>query len=167
MRCTREVRFTPNSGSQQPPLKATLSADFLRKSASSNVGRRLEFLRWPLILLFGSTLRAPFLPTRSRKTQIDSRRRSGDQPCQATKVLRDGGKRKLILRTAWASQSKSAQFQNALKVGKQHLHALATATGLLESLGLGQCMGDTLQEIIPSVRQTVPNGRCNRGGASV
>jgi hypothetical protein len=38
---------------------------------------------------------------------------SGNQLCQAAKVLRDGGERKLILRTAWASQPKSARGETA------------------------------------------------------
>ena len=40
--------------------------------------------------------------------------------------------------TAWAAQPKSAKPQNAFEMGKQHLNALAAATRLLESLGIGQ-----------------------------
>jgi hypothetical protein len=43
------------------------------------------------------------------------------------------------LGTAWAAQPKPAKPQNAFEMGKQHLNALAAATRLLESLGLGQC----------------------------
>jgi hypothetical protein len=56
--------------------------------------------------------------------------------------LRNGCERELILSAAWAAQAKPTKPQNAFEVGKQHLNALAAATRLLESLGLGQCASD-------------------------
>jgi hypothetical protein len=67
---------------------------------------------------------------------------SGVRYCGASEVLRNGCERELILSTAWAAQPKPAKPQNAFEMGKQHLNALAAATRLLESLGLGRCASD-------------------------
>jgi hypothetical protein len=82
-------------------------ADFVAEVGDSNVRCLSGLFETALIFPFGSTYRVPIPPRRSRKTRIDYWRRSGRQLRQAAKVLRDGGERELILRTAWASQSKA------------------------------------------------------------
>jgi hypothetical protein len=61
------------------------------------------------------------------------------------------------LRTAWASQPKSAESQNALEMGEQHLDALAITAGLLERLGFGQCTGD-IAGVFMMVARNLPRG---------
>jgi hypothetical protein len=49
---------------------------------------------------------------------LDCRWRSNNQLCKPTKVLRNSGERKLVLRTARAAEPQSPKSQNALKVSK-------------------------------------------------
>ena len=100
-------------------------------------------LPWPPIIpSLGSEIDRPRAEILLRRTFRGLWWRSSDQFCKAAKVLRNGCERELILSTAWAAQPKPAKPQNAFEMGKQHLNALAAATRLLESLGLGQCASD-------------------------
>jgi hypothetical protein len=46
------------------------------------------------------------------------------------------------LTTAWPAQPETAEPEDALEMGKQHLNALAIAAGLLEGLCAGERTGD-------------------------
>src|SRR4029077_11721484 len=56
------------------------------------------------------------------------------------------------------AQAKPTKPQNAFEVGKQHLNALAAATRLLESLGLGQCASD-IAGVLMQMARYVPHRR--------
>jgi hypothetical protein len=60
-----------------------------------------------------------------RKAQSLSGRRSRDQRCEPSQVLRDDGQDKLILGTSRATQSEPAELQDALQVCEPHLDLLA------------------------------------------
>src|SRR5206468_11523169 len=63
-----------------------------------------------------------------------NRRRSSNQLCRSTQVLRDGCQRELELRAAGTAKAQTAEPENALQVCEQHLDLLAIAARLLERL---------------------------------
>src|ERR1700712_3861259 len=77
-----------------------------------------------------------------RNTESLSGWRSGNQRCEPAQVLSDGGQNKLILGGSWTTQSKSAEFQDALKVRKPHLDLLALTSRCLEALGASERPGN-------------------------
>ena len=68
--------------------------------------------------------------------------RPSNQRCKPPQVLGDGGQNKLVLGASWTTQSKPAEFQDALQVREPHLDLLAFPSRLLESLGAGERPGN-------------------------
>ena len=52
---------------------------------------------------------------------------SDDELGEPAEVLRDGGQHKLELGAAWPAQSQTAEPQDTLEMGEQHLDAFALA----------------------------------------
>jgi hypothetical protein len=53
-----------------------------------------------------------------REARISRWRGANNQLCKPSQVLRDGGKRKLILGATWTTQSKTAKLQDSFEVGE-------------------------------------------------
>ena len=70
-----------------------------------------------------------------RNTQDSGGWRPSDQRCEPPQVLSDGGQNKLILGASGATQSQSAEPQDALQVCEPHLNLLSLTSRLLEALG--------------------------------
>ena len=62
-----------------------------------------------------------------RQVHFCSWRWSDDQLGEPAEVLRDRCQHELELGTAWPTQSQTAQLQDTLEMGKQHLDAFALA----------------------------------------
>ena len=76
------------------------------------------------------------------------RRRFCDQLCQASQVLGDGRKYKLVLRATRATQTKTAEPQDALQVREPHLYAFAVVSRLLEGFGTGERSSDVAGALV-------------------
>jgi hypothetical protein len=48
----------------------------------------------------------------------------GNQRCEPSQILSDGGQNKLILGASWTTQSQSTKLQDALQVCEPHLDLL-------------------------------------------
>ena len=77
-----------------------------------------------------------------RNTQSLSGWRSGNQRREPSQVLSNGGQNKFVLNASWTTQSKPAEFQDALQVCEPHLDLLTLTARLLEGFGVRKRPGN-------------------------
>ena len=77
-----------------------------------------------------------------RDTESPSGWLSRNQRCEPPRVLSDGGQNKLILGASGATQSQSAEPQDALQVCEPHLNFLSLTSRLLKALGASEGPGN-------------------------
>jgi len=84
--------------------------------------------------------------------------RSDDEFGEPAEVLGDRCQRELKLGATRPAQSQTAEPQDTLEMGKQHLDAFALAARLLESLGFGERPGNIASLLEDVTRDNAESG---------